>query len=108
MPKAKKPTKKKNAHTKTAGRKPVSAKKPAMRAVAPAHAPKPAYTEEYANYLQRYAMYGTGRPHLSPADFDRLDDEMLDLLGIQAEIGLNDDQIVRLQELEFLLLDSEQ
>jgi hypothetical protein len=108
MPKVKKPAKKKNAHPKTAARKPASAKKPVARSAAPARAPKPAYTEEYADYLQRYAMYGTGRPHLSPADFDRLDDEMLDLLGIQAEIGLNDDQIVRLQELEFLLLDSEQ
>ncbi len=108
MPKVKKPTKKKNVHTKTAGRKPASAGKPAARAVAPARGPKPAYTEEYADYLQRYAMYGMGRPHLSPADFDRLDDEMLDLLGIQAEMGLNDEQIVRLQELEFLLLDAEQ
>lgn len=107
MPKVKKPAKKKTAKT-TAAHKPASAKKPAARSSASARAPKPAYSEEYADYLERYAIYGTGRPRLSPAEFDRLDDETLDLLGIQSEIGLSDEQVVRLQELEFLLLDSEQ
>lgn len=71
--------------------------------------PKQNYTEEYAEYLERYELYGEGRPRLSPAEFDRLDDEMLDLLALESEQGpLSDDQIVRLQELEYLLLDSEQ
>ena len=112
MPKAKKTTKKKIAKTQPTARKRVPAKTPARgraaRAPAPARASKPAYSEEYADYLERYALFGTGRPRLSPADFDRLDDEMLDLLGPQSDTGLNDEQIVRLQELEFLLLDSEQ
>ncbi len=108
MPKVKKPAKKKIVKTKAAARKPASAKPTRARASAPARAPQPAYSEEYADYLQRYALYGTARPRLSPAEFDRLDDEMLDLLGTQAELGLNDEQVVRLQELEFLLLDSEQ
>ncbi len=113
MPKVKKPAKKKIAKTQPTARKRVPTKTPAprgraARAPAPARASKPAYSEEYADYLERYALFGTGRPRLSPADFDRLDDEMLDLLGPQSDIGLNDEQIVRLQELEFLLLDSEQ
>ncbi len=67
------------------------------------------YSEEYAEYLERYELYGEGRPRLSPGEFDRLDEEMLDLLALEAEQGpLNDEQIVRLQELEYLLLDSEQ
>lgn len=64
--------------------------------------------EEYLEYLERYELYGEGRPRLAPAEFDRLDEEMLDLLAFESEQGvLNDDQIVRLQELEYLLLDSE-
>ncbi len=103
MPKAKKPAKKKS--TKPAPRKQTPAKKSAS---APIRAPKQQYSEEYADYLERYALYGTGRPRLSPAEFDRLDDEMLDLLALESGAGLKDEQIVRVQELEFLLLDSEQ
>ncbi|MCL5950799.1 MAG: hypothetical protein M1132_03600 [Chloroflexi bacterium] len=67
------------------------------------------YNEEYAEYLERYELYGEGRARLSPGDFDRLDEEMLDLLALEAEQGpLSDEQIVRLQELEYLLLDTEQ
>jgi hypothetical protein len=67
------------------------------------------HTEEYAEYLERYGLYGEGRPRLSPSEFERLDEELLDLLALETEQGvLNDEQIVRLQELEYLLLDSEQ
>ncbi len=66
------------------------------------------YTAEYAEYLERYELYGEGRPRLSPSEFERYDDELLDLLALETEQGvLNDDQIIRLQELEYLLLDSE-
>ena len=106
MPKAKKPAKKKS--TKPVPRKKTSPKKPAARESTSARAPKQPYSEEYADYLERYALYGAGRPRLSPTEFDRLDDEMLDLLGLESELGLNDEQVVRMQELEFLLLDSEQ
>lgn len=74
--------------------------------------PKPVKTEnfsaEYREYLERYAIYGEGRPRLSPADFDKYDDELLDLLGQEMEHGLDDDQIIRVKELEYLLLDPEQ
>ena len=65
------------------------------------------YTEEYAEYLERHELYGEGRPRLSPAEFNRLDEELLDLLALEAESPLNDDQLVRLQELEYLLLDEQ-
>lgn len=61
---------------------------------------------EYKEYLERYAEFGEGRPRLSPAEFDRLDDELLELLDLSGH-QLNDEQIVRIQELEFLLIDSE-
>jgi hypothetical protein len=104
MPKRKsspRASKKKSPPTSPPSRKP--------NAPAKATAPRQNYTEEYTDYLERYELYGEGRPRLSPAEFDRLDEEMLDLLAQESEQGvLTDDQIVRLQELEFLLLDSDQ
>lgn len=100
MPKPKKPAKKKKTPA-------TPRKKSAARASAPSRAPTPQFSKEYTDYLERYTLYGTGRPRLSPAEFDRLDDEMLDLLALESESGLNDEQIVRMQELEFLLLDTE-
>ena len=65
-------------------------------------------TPEYEEYLERYLNEGQGRPKLSPTQYDRLDDELLDLLAMQAESGrLSDEQLVRLRELEYLLLDPE-
>jgi hypothetical protein len=90
---------------KTRTRSPASKK---TRPAAPRPAPKSAVkmTAEYIDYLERYEMMGAGRPHLSPEEFDRYDDELLDLLAHQAEFGhLSDEQIVRLQELEYLLLE---
>lgn len=66
------------------------------------------YSAEYLDYLERYKMVGGDRPLLSPKEFDRLDDELLDLLALDFEVGLDDEQVVRLQELEYLLLESEQ
>ncbi len=103
MPKTKTSTKKKTTAAKTTPRKKTTTTALKSKAIK-----KDAYSEEYAEYLERYEIYGEGRPRLSQADFDRYDDELLDLLALEAEHGLNDDQIVRLQELEFLLLDSEQ
>jgi hypothetical protein len=63
-------------------------------------------TPEYGEYLERYAEFGEGRPRLSPDEYDRLDDELLELLDLSGH-ELSDEQIIRLQELEFLLLDTE-
>lgn len=65
------------------------------------------YDEEYSEYLERYEMYGEDRPRLSPSEFNRLDDELLDLLGEAEEGRLSDDQMIRLHELEYLLLDEQ-
>ncbi len=45
---------------------------------------------------------------MKSSEFDELDDELLDLLAIELERGLTDEQTIRLKELEYLLLDSEQ
>ncbi len=79
-------------------RKPAGESKPAKKSTAPA--------PEYQEYLERYAEFGEGRPRLSPNEFDKLDDELLDLLE-NAGGQLSDEQNIRLQELEYLLIDTE-
>lgn len=63
--------------------------------------------EAYAEYLERYELYGEERPRLNHSEFNRLDDELLDLLAEAEEGPLSDDQNIRLRELEFLLLDEQ-
>lgn len=63
--------------------------------------------DEYAEYLERYELSGEDRPRLSPAEFNRFDDELLDLLGEAEEGQLSDEQKIRLHELEYLLLDEQ-
>lgn len=95
--------------TKSSPKKKTTARQPAVkRAAKPPVVQKQKYSEEYAEYLERYELFGAGRPCLSPADFDRLDDELLDLIAQEMEHGLDDEQTIRVRELEFLLLDSEQ
>ncbi len=98
---------------KTSTRKPVSKRstKPTVIKIAvrqPTATKKQNYSEEYNEYLERYELYGEGRPRLNPTEFDRLDDELLDLIAQEMEHKLDDDQIIRVKELEYLLLDSEQ
>jgi hypothetical protein len=104
MPKAKLITKRKTSSSQPTVRRQIKSAKQASRA---AQAVPPKYSEEYTEYLERYEMYGKGRPRLSPVEFDRYDDELLDLLALDMERGLDDDQTIRLQELEYLLLESE-
>ena len=106
MPQKKKTTKRKTV-TRSAALKKAPARKSSSSAK-PQVARKEKYSEEYTEYLERYELFGEGRPHLSQAEFDRFDEELLDLLALELERGLNDDQTIRLKELEFLLLDSEQ
>jgi hypothetical protein len=63
------------------------------------------YSEEYISYLERYELFGEDRPKLSPEEFDRLDDELLDLLALDADgEELTEDQEERYLELMYLLV----
>jgi hypothetical protein len=63
------------------------------------------YSEEYASYLERYELFGEGQPKLSPEEFERLDDELLDLLAMDAGgQELTEDQEERYLELMYLLV----
>jgi len=95
----------KKSPARTPARKPPVARKPApAKKSAP---PKEKFTDEYRDYLERYHLTGEGRPRLTPGEFERLDEEMLELLERQAEGRLDDEQLIRIQELEYLLLDDE-
>ncbi len=61
---------------------------------------------EYRAYEKRHAEMGEDRPKLTPAEFDQFEDELLDLLALN-DRAMTDDQIVRIQELEYLLIDAE-
>jgi hypothetical protein len=61
---------------------------------------------EYREYLKRHQELGQDRPKLTAEDFDLYEDELLDLLALDDEF-MTDEQIVRIQELEFLLIDAE-
>ena len=119
-PSTKKPTPKRGAVAKPKPlpkRKAVAKSKPLPKHKAAAK-PKPAparktkappmHSEEYVEYLERHELLGRNRPKLTPAQFDQYDDELLDLLALEMERGLDDDQTIRVKELEYLLIDSEQ
>jgi hypothetical protein len=61
---------------------------------------------EYREYEKRFNELGEDRPKLSPEDFEQFDDELLELLALDDNL-MTDDQIVRIQELEYLLIDAE-
>lgn len=77
------------------------AKKSLPKKTAPA-----AVSAEYREYEKRYAELGQDRPKLTPEEFEQYDDELLELLAIDDD-DMTDEQIVRVQELEFLLIDAE-
>lgn len=63
------------------------------------------YSEEYASYLERYELFSEGQPKLGAEEFDRLDDELLDLLALDADgQELTEDQEERYLELMYLLV----
>lgn len=102
------PKSKSSSKQKTASSKNVRRSKPKASSVGKRKPTAIALTEEYSDYLERYELYGEERPRLSPSEFNRFDEELLDLLALQGDQGsLSDDEIIRLQELEYLLLDEQ-
>lgn len=63
-------------------------------------------TPEYREYEKRHAELGEERPKLTQQEFESYEDELLDLLALN-DREMTDDEIVRIQELEYLLIDAE-
>jgi hypothetical protein len=66
----------------------------------------PNLSPEYREYLKRHTELGEERPKLTQEEFERYEDELLDLLALDDK-RMTDDEIVRIQELEFLMIDAE-
>lgn len=78
----------------------------AERKAKPKPKPESKHTPEYRAYLKRHAEMGEDRPRLTPEEFELYEDELLDLLALNDQ-SMSDDDIVRIQELEYLLIDAE-
>lgn len=76
------------------------------RKAKPKPKPESKHTPEYRAYLKRHAEMGEDRPQLTPEEFELYEDELLDLLALN-DRSMSDDDIVRIQELEYLLIDAE-
>jgi hypothetical protein len=63
------------------------------------------YDYYYENYLLLYNLYGTGRPHVERAEFERLDDELMQIIS-RAEGGeLSRADVARINDIEYILMD---
>ncbi len=79
---------------------------PTRKSSSPKPKPGSGSSPEYRAYLKRHTELGQDRPKLSSEEFELYEDELLDLLALDDE-DMTDEQIVRIQELEFLLIDAE-
>jgi hypothetical protein len=63
------------------------------------------YDYYYENYLILYNLYGRGRPKLNREQYEKLDTELMALVAKGDESELARDQINRVRDIEYMLLD---
>lgn len=63
------------------------------------------YDYYYENYLILYNLYGRGRPKLNREQYEKLDTELMALVARGDESELARDQINRVRDIEYMLLD---
>ncbi len=63
------------------------------------------YDYYYENYLILYNLYGRGRPKLNREQYEKLDLELMELVARGDEAELGRDQINRVRDIEYMLLD---
>ena len=63
------------------------------------------YDYYYENYLILYNLYGRGRPKLNREQYERLDPELLALVSGGDDKELSREQIARVRDIEYMLLD---
>jgi len=63
------------------------------------------YDYYYENYLILYNLYGRGRPRLKRDQYEKLDAELMELVGKGDDAELGRDQIARVRDIEYMLLD---
>ncbi|CAG0985117.1 hypothetical protein PLCT2_02142 [Planctomycetaceae bacterium] len=63
------------------------------------------YDYYYENYLILYNLYGRGRPKLNREQYERLDTELMALVSGGDDKELSREQIARVRDIEYMLLD---
>jgi hypothetical protein len=63
------------------------------------------YDYYYENYLILYNLYGRGRPKLNREQYEKLDTELMALVAKGDESELARDQINRVRDIEYMLMD---
>ncbi|GIK51277.1 MAG: hypothetical protein HUU03_07355 [Planctomycetaceae bacterium] len=63
------------------------------------------YDYYYENYLILYNLYGRGRPRLKRDQYEKLDQELMALVSRGEESELSREQIARVRDIEYMLLD---
>ena len=63
------------------------------------------YDYYYENYLILYNLYGRGRPRLKRDQYEKLDQELMALVAKGDDAELSREQIARVRDIEYMLLD---
>ena len=63
------------------------------------------YDYYYENYLILYNLYGRGRPRVSREQYEQLDAELMKLVSTADNDQLDHEQMVRVRDIEFILMD---
>jgi hypothetical protein len=63
------------------------------------------YDYYYENYLILYNLYGRGRPRVTREQYEQLDSELMKLVSTAENDQLNHQQMVRVRDIEYVLMD---
>jgi hypothetical protein len=63
------------------------------------------YDYYYENYLILYNLYGRGRPRVTREQYEQLDSELMRLVSTAENDQLNHQQMVRVRDIEYVLMD---
>ena len=63
------------------------------------------YDYYYENYLILYNLYGRGRPRITREQYEQLDTELMDLVSSADSDDLDHSQILRVRDIEYMLMD---
>lgn len=63
------------------------------------------YDYYYENYLILYNLYGRGRPRVSREQYEQLDSELMQIVAKGESSELLREDIVRVRDIEYILMD---
>jgi hypothetical protein len=63
------------------------------------------YDYYYENYMILYNLYGRGRPLVNREQFEAMDTELMQIVAAAENSQLTRDQIARVRDIEYILMD---